>query len=98
MKELTKKNGFDPSQFQDIKMNMLVSTLIAIGYVADYSLTVIVTVLYVEKIIDIDQEFLYISINQISLTVCIFSAYLILMKVFIGYQNQVTETAEKIEI
>lgn len=42
---------------------MLVSTLIAIGYVADYSLTVIVTVLYVEKIIDIDQEFLYISIN-----------------------------------
>ena len=37
MKELTKKNNFDPRQFRDIRMNMLVSHLIAIGYAIDYS-------------------------------------------------------------
>lgn len=37
-------------------MNMIVSILIAVGYAIDYSCAVIVTVLYVEKVIDMNQE------------------------------------------
>ena len=37
-------------------MNMIVSILIAVGYAIDYSCAVVVTVLYVEKVIDMNQE------------------------------------------
>lgn len=68
-------------------MNLIVSILIAVGYMIDYSCAVVVTVLYVEKVIDLNQKYLYFSISKISLSVCIFLAYIILMKVFITYQN-----------
>ena len=54
MKKLTNKNGFDTSQFQDIKMNLVVSLLICIGYAIDYIADIIITVLYIENKIDLD--------------------------------------------
>ncbi len=54
MKGLTTKNGFDSAQFQDIKMNLVVSLLICIGYTIDYLADIVITVLYIEKKIDLD--------------------------------------------
>ena len=96
MKSLTKKNGFDTSQFQDIKMNLIVSLLICIGYAIDYIADIIISVLYIEGKINLDQEALYVTISELFLNLCIFAAYMILMKIFMTYQKQVNEAAARL--
>lgn len=97
MKKLVAKNGLDNYQFDDIKMNNYVSLLICIGYTLDYALDVTVTLLFLNKKLDFDQEAYMININSLSLAVCIFAAYIILMKVFLNYHKQMHEAQEKLE-
>lgn len=54
MDKMRRKNGFDSSQFQDIKMNFLVSLFICIGYGFDYGSDVTTTLLLIEKVISFD--------------------------------------------
>ena len=75
----------------------MVSALICVGYSIDYTSDVVVTILMIEGVLDLDEEALYMICNHLVLTLCIFTAYIILIKVFIAYQNQVNETLAKIE-
>ena len=85
MKELAKKNNFDASQFQDIRMNLLVSMLICIGYVLDYLVSCIIVILYIEDVISSAQETIIAIVNKLTLSIFIFAAYIILMKIFLTY-------------
>lgn len=92
MKKLTKKNGFDSSKFHDIRMNNYVSILICTGYVVDYCFDIALTILLLRDVITVDQEDFWAFVNHIFLSVCIFTAYIILLKIFLTYQKQVHET------
>lgn len=87
MDKMRRKNGFESTKFNDIKQNFLVSLFICIGYAFDYTSDVTTTILLIEEVIDFNQEAYIISINRIVLTVCIFAAYTILIKIFMTYQN-----------
>ena len=54
MDKMRRKNGFDSSQFQDIKMNFLVSLFICIGYGFDYGSDVTTTILLIEEVISFE--------------------------------------------
>ena len=66
-------------------MNNYVSLLICFGYSLDYVLDVAVTILFMNHQIDVQQEQYLVNINSITLAICIFAAYVILIKVFMGY-------------
>ena len=97
MKHLSKKNGFERRRFSDIELNLTVSVLIAVGYTVDYVTEVTCTILVLREYITLDQQQTYIVIGQLCLMLCIFSAYIILMRVFFTYQSQVNEAAARIE-
>ena len=46
------------------------------------------------NVIDFPVEHYIISVNRIVLTICLFVAYIILMKIFMTYQNQIDEAHE----
>ena len=87
MDKMRKKNNFDSSQFNDIKMNLIVSIFICIGYAFDYTSDVTTTILLLEKVIDFNLEEYIIAVNRIVLTICIFIGYSILLKIFMTYQK-----------
>ena len=87
MDKMRKKNNFDSSQFNDIKMNLMVSIFICIGYAFDYTSDVTTTILLLEKVIDFNLEEYIIAVNRIVLTICIFIGYSILLKIFMTYQK-----------
>ena len=66
-------------------MNLIVSILICVGYAVDYTVDVILTTLLINSKIDAKQEAYFLTLNKIFLTLCIFAAYVILMKVFMTY-------------
>lgn len=87
MKKLTQKNNFDSSKFSDVNLNMIVSILICVGYAVDYSATVISVILFMEGVIDVSTEALIMTVSKLILSMAVFSAYIILMRVFMIYQN-----------
>lgn len=97
MKKLTQKNNFDSSKFSDVSLNMIVSILICLGYAVDYSVKVISVILFLEGVIDLNGEALAMTVAKLFLSMSVFSAYIILMRVFMTYQNQVNEAAARIE-
>lgn len=76
-------------------MNLLVSCFICVGYFFDYTTDVTTTILLIEGVIDFNLEEYIISINRVVLTICVFTAYIILLKIFMTYQNQIDEAADK---
>ena len=87
MKKLTNKNGFDTSKFNDIRMNNYVSILICVGYVFDYANDIAITILLLKDYITVEQEDFWAFINEIVLSLCIFFAYVILLKIVMTYQK-----------
>ena len=77
-------------------MNLIVSLLICLGYAVDYSTDFVLTLLLIEHVIDLHTESYCLSISKIFLTVCIFIAYILLLKVFMTYQRQMTEATAKL--
>ena len=47
--------------------------------------------------IDLSEEALYVTMSELFLSLCIFAAYMLLMKIFLSYQKQVNEAAAKLE-
>ena len=47
--------------------------------------------------IDLSEEALYVTMSELFLSLCIFVAYMLLMKIFLSYQKQVNEAAAKLE-
>lgn len=73
------------------------SVLILLGYAVDYTAEVVSIILMLEGVITVNQEALIMTVAKLFLSMCIFSAYIILMKVFMTYQNQVNEAAARIQ-
>ena len=78
-------------------MNFTVSVFICVGYIIDYSTEVSCFFLLLSETIDYETEQTIITIGHLVLNICIFGAYIILMKIFKGYQKQVNEAAAKVE-
>ena len=95
MKKLTAKNGFDSQKFHDIRMNNVVSMLICIGYCIDYAFDIVLTIMMLKDMLDAGQEDFWAFVNHIILSCCIFTAYIILLKIFLTYQRQLHETSKK---
>ena len=85
MDKMRQKNNFDSSKFEDIKMNLIVSIFICIGYAFDYTSDVTTTMLLLESIISFTLEQYIVAVNRIVLVVCLFIGYSILMKIFMTY-------------
>lgn len=95
MKGLANKNGFNSTNFQDIRKNNIVSLLICFGYVVDYASDITLTLLLLRDSINAEQEQFWEFANRVFLSICIFIAYIILLKIFLGYQKQVHEAIAK---
>ena len=91
MDKMRKKNNFDNSQFEDIKMNLIVSLFVCVGYSYDFTSDLTMCLLMMEGVMGYELEHYIIEINRIVLTVCLFVAYIILLKIFMTYQNQIDE-------
>ena len=85
MDKMRKKNNFDNSQFEDIKMNLIVSFFICIGYAYDFTSDLTMCLLMMEDVISYELEEYIIAVNRIVLTICLFVAYIILLKIFMTY-------------
>ena len=76
-------------------MNMVVSLLICLGYIVDYSVDLVAAMLLIYDAVDPELNLFLISIKQVFLVVCIFVAYMVLLKIFMTYQRQMNEAFEK---
>ena len=85
MDKMRRKNNFDSRKFEDIKMNLIVSVFICVGYAFDYSSDVTVTMLLLNSVIDFTLEQYIVSVNRIVLVICLFVGYSVLMKIFMTY-------------
>ena len=66
-------------------MNLIVSLLICIGYTIDYIADIVILILYIQDVIDLSEEALYVTMSELFLSLCIFVAYMLLMKIFLAY-------------
>lgn len=85
MDKMRRRNNFDSDKFEDIKMNLIVASLICIGYAFDYISDVTVTMLLLESVISFKLEQYIVSVNRIVLVICLFAGYSILLKIFMTY-------------
>ena len=66
-------------------MNFTVSVFICVGYIIDYTIEVSCFFLLLANTISYENEQTIVTIGHLSLNICIFGAYIILMKIFKGY-------------
>jgi len=96
MQKLSQKNNFDSNQFSDIRMNLIVSILICVGYTVMYITEFVLTVLILKDKLTLTSEVFFVTCGRIFLIITIFFAYLILMKVFLTYQKQINKASAKL--
>lgn len=61
--------------------------MICTGYVIDYASDITLTVCLLNDKLTLQQEEFWEFFDRVLLSCCIFAAYIILLKTFLGYQN-----------